>query len=84
MQHLHLALISYSTTHFDRNPAPSDKAVLSEQEDDRDAWLALSAKGLANAYDPDEPEYLLDMIKEFNPEYVLADASIAIALNMPT
>jgi hypothetical protein len=69
LQHLHLALISYSTTHFDRNPTPSDKAVLSEQDDDRDFWLSLSAKGLANAYGPDEPEYSLDMIKEFNPEY---------------
>jgi hypothetical protein len=43
--------------------------VLPQQDDDRDFWLALSAQGLANAYGPDEPEYSLDMIKEFNPEY---------------
>jgi hypothetical protein len=45
--------------------------VLSNQkiEDDREAWLSLSAKGLKNAYAEDEFEYTLDMIKRPNPDY---------------
>ena len=34
----------------------------------RDAWLRLSAEGLAAAYGDDEPEYTADLIKEANPD----------------
>lgn len=32
-------------------------------------WARLSLESLARAYDDDEPEYSLDLIKEPNPEY---------------
>jgi hypothetical protein len=32
-------------------------------------WTRLSLESLARAYDDDEPEYSLDLIKEPNPEY---------------
>jgi len=35
----------------------------------RDAWLRLSAQGLATAYGENEPEYTADLIKEENPDY---------------
>jgi hypothetical protein len=37
--------------------------------DEREAWLHFSRKGLENAYDEDEPEYTLDMIRRPNPDY---------------
>jgi len=40
-----------------------------EIDDDREAWLALSAEGLARAYEDDEPEYPASLVKEPNPEY---------------
>ena len=41
-------------------PKPSDE----ERED----WTRLSLESLARAYSNDEPEYLLDLIKEEDPE----------------
>jgi len=38
-------------------------------DDDHDAWLLLSRKGLENAYSEDEVDYTLDMIKRPNPDY---------------
>jgi hypothetical protein len=36
-----------------------------EEED----WLSLGMKSFARAYAGDEPEYPLEKIKEFNPDY---------------
>jgi len=38
-------------------------------DEEREDWVRLSLEGLARAYDDDEPEYSLDLIKEANPEY---------------
>ena len=48
---------------------PLTVTVLSEDAQDREQWFRLSEQGLATAYGDDEPEYTLDMIKEWNPEY---------------
>ena len=40
-----------------------------EMEDEREKWLSLSQKGLERAYDNEEVEYTLDMIKRANPDY---------------
>lgn len=37
---------------------------------ERADWLSLSLQGLAAAYRPDEPEYSLADVREFNPDYV--------------
>ncbi len=36
---------------------------------EREDWMRLSQEALARAYCDDEPEYTLDMIKVWNPEY---------------
>jgi hypothetical protein len=36
---------------------------------ERKVWVAVSRKRLESAYDNGEEEYLLDLIKEPNPEY---------------
>jgi hypothetical protein len=41
-----------------------------ENDSDRDAWLLLSSQRLSERYGQDEPEYSLDLIKEWNPDYV--------------
>ena len=38
-------------------------------DEEREDWARLSLASLARAYSDDEPEYLLDLIKEANPEY---------------
>jgi hypothetical protein len=38
-------------------------------EAEREGWLLLGSQRLADAYDEDEPEYTLDMIKEPNADY---------------
>jgi hypothetical protein len=43
--------------------------VIQEPEMERETWLNFSAQGLAAAYDDDEPEYPVTLIKERNPEY---------------
>jgi hypothetical protein len=44
--------------------------VLPKSENgDRYEWTRLSLESLARAYDDDEPEYPLHLIKEPNPEY---------------
>jgi hypothetical protein len=42
-------------------PKPSDE--------ERKDWTPFSMESLARAYDDDEPEYSLDLIKEANPAY---------------
>jgi hypothetical protein len=36
---------------------------------EREEWLSLSRKRLEDAYETNEIEYSLDLIKEVNPEY---------------
>jgi hypothetical protein len=43
--------------------------VLPKHDVEREEWMNLSSKRLEDAYDPDELEYSLDLIKEVNPEY---------------
>ena len=37
--------------------------------DEHEEWLALSRRGLENAYAEEEAEYTHNMIKRMNPEY---------------
>ena len=39
------------------------------KDDEHEAWLNLSIRGLAEAYGEDEPEYSTDLNKEVNPHY---------------
>ena len=43
--------------------------VLPAEDDEKEAWLQLSAQRLARAYDDDEPEYPLSCVREVNPRY---------------
>jgi hypothetical protein len=43
--------------------------VLPKHDIEREEWLYLSSKRLENAYETDEEEYSLDLIKEVNPLY---------------
>ena len=43
--------------------------ILPKQDAERESWLRLSEKGLKGAYSDVEEEYLLDSVKEANPEY---------------
>lgn len=43
--------------------------ILSEETDERDEWIVSAKKNLARAYEDDEPEYDLSLIKERNPDY---------------
>lgn len=49
---------------------PNTKVIIKVLPDDEESdWLAFGKKSFARAYADDEPEYSLDKIKEFNPEY---------------
>ncbi len=48
-------------------PIPSDSEL--ETMETMDEWSNLSLQGLNLAYDEKEPEYTLEQIKEFNPDY---------------
>jgi hypothetical protein len=39
------------------------------EDDERAEWARLGLQNLERAYGDDEPEYTLDNIKEWNPEY---------------
>ena len=43
--------------------------VVSDEENERAAWLRFSAQQLANAYGEDEDEYTEDDIRKANPDY---------------
>ncbi len=47
---------------------PDVTAVIQEPEMEKETWLNLSAQGLAAAFDDDEPEYPVTLVKERNPE----------------
>ena len=47
-----------------------DKQIsLDEPNDEREAWLNLSIRGLEDGYGKNEPEYSTDLIKKVNPHY---------------
>jgi len=43
--------------------------VLPNHDSEHESWLRLSADGLQQAYDDNEEEYSLDLIKDPNPDY---------------
>ena len=43
--------------------------VLANHDSERESWLRLSADYLRQAYDDNEEEYSLDLIKDPNPDY---------------
>jgi len=43
--------------------------VIKKPDEERNAWVELSIKGLNAAYGDEEPEYPLTLIKESNPAY---------------
>jgi len=43
--------------------------VLANHDSERESWLRLSADNLRQAYDDNEEEYSLDLIKDPNPDY---------------
>lgn len=53
---------------FDLKPNTQVIVKILPDEESSD-WLALGKKNFAKAYADEEPEYSLDKIKEFNPEY---------------
>lgn len=69
--------------HFDGNAIildtpftlqPDDKLLVTILKseigaDERKDWITSSLSQLNNAYSEDEPEYLLSLVKEPNPEY---------------
>ena len=57
----------------DANDNRSSEWTMSDRDpvkdDEHEAWLNLSIRGLGEAYGEDEPEYSTDLIKEVNPHY---------------
>jgi uncharacterized protein (DUF433 family) len=49
---------------------PAVTTAIQEPEMEKEIWLNLSAQGLTSAYDDDEPEYSVTLVKEQNPERV--------------
>ncbi len=45
------------------------KLLILLDETEQKEWQQFSGQALSKAYSQDEPEYMLDMIKEPNPEY---------------
>ncbi len=43
--------------------------ILPLHDNEREGWINFSSKRLEDAYDSDEIEYSLDLIKEVNPDY---------------
>ena len=52
---------------------PSSEWTMSDRDpvkdDEHEAWLNLSIRGLAEAYGEDEPEYSTDLVKKVIPQY---------------
>ena len=46
-----------------------EKYELEQEATEREAWSNLSMLMLARAYEEDEPEYTIDMLKWVNPDY---------------
>lgn len=45
------------------------KLLILMEETEQNEWYKLSEKSLSNAYDDNEPDYSLNMVKEPNPDY---------------
>jgi hypothetical protein len=43
--------------------------VVTSSESERQDWMSFSMMRLEKAYDSDEPEYPISLIKEHNPKY---------------
>jgi hypothetical protein len=46
------------------------KLLILLEENEQNEWHSFSDKGLAAAYNEDEPSYTLNMLKEPNPDYM--------------
>jgi hypothetical protein len=54
---------------FELNPNMKIVVTVLPEDDEREDWLLAAMQSLARAYGDDEPEYGLDSIKEWNPDY---------------
>jgi hypothetical protein len=55
--------------HDDQKVELEKDANLIATDDEREAWMNLSSARLENAYDSEEIEYSLDLLREANSEY---------------
>lgn len=51
------------------NPNMKIVVTILSEDDEREDWRLAAMQSLARAYGDDEPEYGLDSIKEWNPDY---------------
>ena len=54
---------------FELEPNMKIVVTILPADDEREDWARLAMQSLERAYGDDEPEYSLDMIKEWNPDY---------------
>jgi hypothetical protein len=54
---------------FELNSNMKIVVTILPEDDEREDWARLAMQSLARAYSDNEPEYGLDSIREFNPEY---------------
>ena len=54
---------------FELEPNMKIVVTILPEDDEREDWARLAMQSLERAYGDDEPEYTLDMIKEWNPDY---------------
>ncbi|HEX8195690.1 MAG TPA: hypothetical protein VF571_05715 [Pyrinomonadaceae bacterium] len=54
---------------FELNQSMKIVVTILSEDDEREDWARLAMQSLERAYGDDEPEYTLDMIKEWNRNY---------------
>jgi hypothetical protein len=54
---------------FELEPNMKIVVTILPEDDEREEWRSAAMQSLARAYGDDEPEYGLDSIKEWNPDY---------------
>jgi len=54
---------------FELEPNMKIVVTILPEDDEREDWARLAMQSLERAYGDNEPEYGLDSIKEWNPEY---------------
>lgn len=54
---------------FELKPNVKLIVTILPEDDEREDWAQLALQSLERAYGDDEPEYTLDRIKEWNPDY---------------
>lgn len=54
---------------FELEPNMKIVVTILSEDDEREEWRLAAMLSLARAYGDDEPEYGLDSIKEWNPDY---------------